>query len=606
MMGAIVHGRPDPADPKPEVDVSDPALFVCHAAPRRVEGLFALANSLFPQLSGRAKIHDDNPKGEDCALLLAGALVVSAGMLDGIDHPGLDRERAVIELGIGLTMSLMRVVANLNATRAYMPKPAPPATTKRSILTTMAQVAANSFLVRAGSASAVHDGSHDDDFRANGLAAAIPAGILIRTGAPEGSVFVTLSFVEQEPASELQRWAEVVDLSINLPEPALTIGTEGVDLPEAGDYRVRIQARRRDVGVDEGQSSGEEYEIAAWPAPAQPTRIWALSDRLGHRLRGEVEPTPVARPETAYRWVNDAIGESGTVTMVTGMALEDVLRAFGADPARPRTGEDVRHSDRLAVGTIGDVVVAIQFSGWEGSRREVLRRASAQGRAATAFWSITGATRFALAEDGEVLDLFEDWSAATSPQVLDLAHDLDRYTYTDVVERGLVVSERATGAALTPDFVTSLIDAGVSYQVVPWLPDHLPFVERSDYSFGPLWPEKVTLLAANAAELQEITWWAVGEMVKYWRPDDPEVTATLQSRSLSPAAVMLARRAQVLSRPGNQGTAAAWRALHAATNPDPQAGLVAVAEQLKMPVSWQVETLASVRERLRALGPEER
>jgi hypothetical protein len=292
--------------------------------------------------------------------------------------------------------------------------------------------------------------------------------------------------------------------------------------------------------------------------------------------------------------------------MVTGMALEDVVRAFGSDPTRPRTGHDVRYEDLLTVGTIGDTVVAIEFSGWEGSRPEVLRRVSAQGRAATSFWSITGATRFALAERGQVVDLFEDWSEATSPQVLELAHDLDRHTYADVVERGLLVAERATGAALTPEFVTSLIDAGVGYQVIPWLPDHQPFVERSDYSFGPLWPEKVALLAATDAELQEITWWAVGEMVKYWRPDAPELAATLQSRSLSPAAVMVARRAHVLSRPGNQGTAAAWRALHAATNPDPRAGLVAVAEQLKMPVSWQVETLASVRERLRALEPEER
>jgi hypothetical protein len=600
-MAAIVHGRPDPADPTPEVDASDPARFVCQAAPRRVEGMFALANPLFPQLSGQARIHDDNPRGEDCARLLGGAVIVAAGMLNGMDHPGLDRERAVIELGIGLTMSLMRVVANLNATRAYMPKPTPPATMRRSILRTSAQVVDNSFLVRAHSAVAVHESPRDDDFRANGLASAVPAGILIRTGTPEGRVFVTLSVVEQEPVPQLQPWAEIVDLSMDLPEPVLTIGAEAVDLPGPGDYRVRIQARRRDVGVEEGQSGGEAFEIVTWPAPTQPTRIWALSDRLGHRLRGEVEPAPVVRPETAYRWVNDAIGESGTVTMVTGMALEDVLRAFGADPTRPQTEGDVRHSDRLAVGTLGDAVVAIQFSGWEGSRPEVLRRASAQGRAATMFWSITGATRFALAEDGEVLDLFEDWSAATSPQVLDLAHDLDRYTYAEVIERGLVVAERVTGAALTQDFVTNLIDAGVSYQVVPWLPDHLPFVERSDYSFGPLWPEKVALLAAAEAELREITWWAVSEMVRYWGPDEPEVAATLQSRRFSSAAVMLARRAEVLSRPGNQGTAASWRALHAATNPDARAALVAVAEQLKMPVSWQIETLATVRERLRAL-----
>lgn len=122
-----------------------------------------------------------------------------------------------------------------------------------------------------------------------------------------------------------------------------------------------------------------------------------------------------------------------------------------------------------------------------------------------------------------------------------------------------------------------------------------------------MWPEKAALLAATDAELRDITWWAVGEMVRYWGPDEPEVATTLQSRNLSPAAVMVARRAQAFSGPSkNQGTLASWQALHAATNPDPRAALIAVADQLKMPLSWQVETLASVRERLRALDPHER
>lgn len=465
MVGAIVHGRPDPSDPIATVDVSDPARFVCQTAPRRVEGMFALVNPLFIQLSGQARIHGDNPPGENCARLVAETVIVAAGVLNGIEHPGLDRERAVIELGIGLAMSLMRVIANLNTTRSYMAKPTPPAPTKRSIAWTHAQVSHNTFFFPEETAAAIDEPPHDDAFRVNGLVAVLPAGILIRTGTAEGIVFVTLSVVEQEPGPDLQKWSEVVDLSVSLPEPVLTIGRGAVDLPEPGDYRVRVHARRRDVGVEEGQSGGEAYEIVAWPAPSQPPRIWATTDRLGHRLRGEAEPPPVARPETAYRWINQStMSESGSVTFVTGMALEDVLRAFGANPSRPLT-DDVFGNRRAAVGTIGDVVVVIQFWDWEGSRPEVLRRVSAQGRAATMFWSITGATRFALAEGGEVLDLFEEWSEATSPRVLELAHDLDRYTSFEDVERGLVVAERATGAALTQEFVTSLIDAGVSYQV---------------------------------------------------------------------------------------------------------------------------------------------
>lgn len=84
------------------------------------------------------------------------------------------------------------------------------------------------------------------------------------------------------------------------------------------------------------------------------------------------------------------------------------------------------------------------------------------------------------------------------------------------------------------------------------------------------------------------------------------MAATLQSRSLSPAAVLEARRAQASSGPSkDQGTPSSWKALHAAANPDPRAALIGVADQLKMPLSWQIETLASVGERLRAPGPQE-
>ena len=93
MMGAIVHGRPDPADPTPTVDVSDPARFVCQAAPRRVEGMFGLANPLFVQLSRQSRIHGDDPAGENCARLVGGAVIVADGMLNGMEHPGLDQER---------------------------------------------------------------------------------------------------------------------------------------------------------------------------------------------------------------------------------------------------------------------------------------------------------------------------------------------------------------------------------------------------------------------------------------------------------------------------------------------------------------------------------
>lgn len=57
-----------------------------------------------------------------------------------------------------------------------------------------------------------------------------------------------------------------------------------------------------------------------------------------------------------------------------------------------------------------------------------------------------------------------------------------------------------------------------------------------------------------------------------------------------------------LSSPGPSGTSAAWKAIYAATNPDARAALVDVANRLTMPVSWQIDTLASMRQQVQALG----
>lgn len=603
MMGVILREMPRfgrPAAP-PEGDVSDPARYVCEAMPRRIEGMFALANQLLRQLSAIADIRDDNPSGENCAWLLAAAVIITAGALGGLSHPTLDRDRATAELGIGLAMSMMRVISNLNTTRNYRPKPTISATVRRTTETTGVRVTDSSFLIRTAAGGAGKP-PPNCDFSLNGLAVIAGHGIVVRTGTSEGIVLTTMSVLDQEPVADTERWSEVVDVSVTMSAPDLVIGEAKIALPGSGDYRVRIQARRRDAGLAEGSSGGEQFSIITWPAPAEPTHVWSLTDRLGHRLRGDVEPSPVVHPETAYRWVNDAFGEDGSVTMVTGMELHDVVRAFGGDPSRPLAGDVRSWPDRLVVGTIGDVVVAIQFAGWESSRPEVLRRVSAQGLAATSWWSITGATRFGLAKNGAVVDLFEDWSEATSPEVLDRMQDLDRYSYVDVIERGLVFAERVTGAALTLDFLNSLIDAEVSYEIIPWLPDHRVFVPGTDHTYGPLWQDKAFLLAATDGELREITWWAVGEMVRYGRAEDPDIGPTLASRTLSGAATLRARRAQVPSGPAKSGANAAWKAVFAATNPDPRAALVDVANMLTMPVSWQIDTLADLRQRLQAAG----
>ena len=60
------------------------------------------------------------------------------------------------------------------------------------------------------------------------------------------------------------------------------------------------------------------------------------TDQLGYRLRGEPEPARPWPPERAYRWIqHSTLSVAATVTVVTGATAEDVLRAFGADPDRP-------------------------------------------------------------------------------------------------------------------------------------------------------------------------------------------------------------------------------------------------------------------------------
>ena len=443
----------------------------------------------------------------------------------------------------------------------------------------------------------------DEAFRENGLVSVIPGGVVVRTGVPRGRVFVTLTMADGVPTDPIRSWSEIVEVSF-----AATVGgaaiagmPRGATALKPGDYRARVMARRRDEHPD--GVGGEEYDIVVWAGPSEPARIWAAADRLGFRLRGELEPPPAVRPETAYRWIDRFMDDGATVTIASGIGVDELISAFGGDPRLPAVVREPWEIDQmLLVGVLGEGVVAIERNGWQGNRAEVLRRASVHGRVASVYWNVNGVERFAAAEDSEILEEIEYWSELKSPRLLELAEDLDRDASVDGVARGLVVAERFTGVALTEAFATELRDAGRGYDLLPQLPDHHPFVEYGDYSFGPLLNEKHALLAASEQELRDITWWTVGEIAKHSGVDDPEVAATLQSRSLSPEAVLRARQAQIFTCPPTGLPVAPWVALHSATNPDPVAAMVAVAREVMWPQPWQVPILESLRERLRQVA----
>lgn len=442
----------------------------------------------------------------------------------------------------------------------------------------------------------------DEAFRDNGLVSVIPGGVVVRTGVPRGRLFVTLTMADSAPTEPSRTWSEIVEVSFTATVGGAAIAgmARGATALEPGDYRVRVMARRRDDAEDPDGVGGEEYEVVVWAAPSEPARVWAAGDGLGLRLRGVPEPPPVVHPETAYRWIDRFMNRGGaTVTIASGVGVEELISAFGGDPTVPAAALAPGDMDqRLLVGVLGNGVVAIEPDGWQGNRPEVLRRVSVNGRVASLYWNVNAVERFAAAEAGEMLDKFEYWSHAESPRILELSEDLDRDTYVDTIARGLVVAERFTGVAVTETFVTELLNTGRAHDLLPQLPDHHPFVDQDGYSFGPLLNEKHSLLAASEQELRDITWWAVGEIAAHYGADDPEVAATLQSRSLSPAAVIRAREAEIFIYPGGNPLVAVWRALYSATNPDPVAAMVAVAQAVGISSPWQIPILESLRRRL--------
>jgi len=261
--------------------------------------------------------------------------------------------------------------------------------------------------VVSGHRFALADGPVPDtaDFSANGLVTVVPGGVLVRTGVAEGYVSASLSVVaEPWPEIDLTGWDEVVEVSWRAEVGEAGFDGRGVTPPWPGDLRVLVQATGRDDGVD------ERYWVRVWLAPAAETVVHKLTDRLGHRLRGEPEPPVVVAPERDHWWVEkSAFQVAATVTAVVGLSVAEVLEVFGVDAetgsmAEARVGGIYQW---IAVGEVDGVVVVFEDNGFAGTRDEVLHRLSRNGKAASAYWNVNAVTRLSFARDGEVLASFE-------------------------------------------------------------------------------------------------------------------------------------------------------------------------------------------------------
>ncbi|MGC4790628.1 DUF6461 domain-containing protein [Micromonospora sp. DT178] len=435
---------------------------------------------------------------------LALAVATATAVLHRVGiHPRATEPPAVLGVAIGTAVLLLR--------QAPMP------TGYAAAL--LARARAEYLLPRHSSGSASVSGHRfallegagvpDVDFGGNGLVAVVPGGAVIRTGVESGHVRIMLRVLDGPPPEVATGWEEIVEVSWQA-----AVGGASVLVPRAGesrlsqatppwpgDYRLRVHARGRD---ETDERDAEHYELVVWQAPAAPEVVHARTDRLGHRLRGEPEPARPERPEAAYRWVRQSsLGQAATVTVVTGAGVADVLRAFGADPARPESmraiGEELMRRRSIdswvAVADIGGAVLAVEYNGWQGSTAPVLTRASAHGRAASMYWNVNAVTRLSFAEHGEVLLSVEPFGDLDAPPPV--AATLAGLDFADHHRgkplMGLVAVQRFTGHDVTREDLARIEAADVGFRIQPDQPTLHPRRPQPDGALGRALPTPVPL-----------------------------------------------------------------------------------------------------------------
>ncbi|WP_036559345.1 DUF6461 domain-containing protein [Nocardia brasiliensis] len=430
------------------------------------------------------------------------------------------------------------------------------------------------------------------DFRDNGLVAVSPAGPVVRTGTADAFVRVTVEVFDTPPAEVYaSEWDEVVEVAWTATRGLASIlgapqspgyGGHGSLVeqtpPWPGTYRVRVHATGRDDA-----DGAESYKLTVWPSPDTETVVHKRTDRLGHRLRGEAEPLLVAKPEDAYRWVEkSALADAGTITVVAASDPETVVRAFGADPASPERMEELeeraieRGDPWIAVASLTDAVLAVEYNGYQGSQGPELRALSRGTRAASLYWNVNGLTRLSFAADGRIVAAFELGEQQRDHTLEPILGDLDFDDHRNRIAKGLVAIERFTGSAFAESDLVRVASAGIGFAVLPLLGELYPVSRRSDGSragrgHGPLGADTDLLTELPAARQHAMAWWAVGRTAEYVQlVDDPDVVACVETRTLTAEAELRVRRSTV----GDRTNYWFWSALHQATNPDPLAAAI--------------------------------
>ncbi|MGW6448470.1 DUF6461 domain-containing protein [Lentzea sp. NPDC055074] len=388
-----------------------PMAFVDGAHPGASDLILEQVRALLPDIS--------DVKGDEHAIAvkrgashLAVAVVVSRAVLNTIGTPAATNPAAAIGIAIG---TCAEILPGLPMPPAY--ERAMQEKRRREFQPTSweteAMVSGHQFVV-------VEEPSlTEPDFSATGLVAAIDTGFAVRTGVEAGKVPVSVRVVLDEPRlPDLEQWDEVSEISYLAVTGAARFG-HGSTAPWSGEFRVRVCA----TGRDEGE---ERYDLTLWPAPATDPVVHRATDRVGHLLRGEEAPSPISRPEQPYQWLEEDLGPSATVTVVTNATISDVAGEF--------------EQDAVAVDVGGGVLV-VEVNDYQGSRAAVLQRLSRNGKAASYHWNANRVTRLSFARDGQLTDDVETRKAVEGLSFTDLRH-LDAKGITAVVRyTGAVIPE---------------------------------------------------------------------------------------------------------------------------------------------------------------------
>ena len=165
------------------------------------------------------------------------------------------------------------------------------------------------------------------------------------------------------------------------------------------------------------------------------------------------------------------LAQAMCVTYAEAIDEDSFIRAFGGDPAATATRtleapgaelNDYRYDNvpyTVLVTRVGDWLVGLEDNGFQGSRPEVLRGASANGRAVSVYWNVNGTNRFTYNVSGSCVvgfDMFsthQRWGRAPDA----LVDQLGGLSFDEpglLWPVGLALAERVTGVRLDEEILS--------------------------------------------------------------------------------------------------------------------------------------------------------